>query len=34
MFAVGRVMFDIRLGNLPALVILSFALAAAANGWD
>ena len=32
MFAVGRVMFDIRLGNLPALVILSFALAAAANG--
>jgi ABC-2 type transport system permease protein len=32
MFSIGVVVFGIKLGNLPALVIISFALAAAANG--
>lgn len=32
MFAVGVIFFDLRLGNLPALILLSLALAAAANG--
>jgi len=32
MFAVGVIFFGIELGNLPALVVVSFALAAAANG--
>ena len=32
MFCVGVVVFGIKLGNLPALVIVSLALAAAANG--
>jgi ABC-2 type transport system permease protein len=32
MFSIGVVVFGIRLGHLPALVIVSLALAAAANG--
>jgi len=32
MFCIGVVVFGIKLGNLPALVIVSLALAAAANG--
>jgi ABC-2 type transport system permease protein len=32
MFAVGVIFFDLRLGNLPALILVSMALAAAANG--
>jgi ABC-2 type transport system permease protein len=32
MFCVGVVVFGIKLGNIPALVIVSLALAAAANG--
>jgi len=32
MFCIGVVVFGIKLGNLPALVIISLALAAAANG--
>jgi ABC-2 type transport system permease protein len=32
MFAVGVLFFDLRLGNLPALVLVSLTLAAAANG--
>jgi ABC-2 type transport system permease protein len=32
MFCIGVVVFGIKLGNLPALVIISIALAAAANG--
>jgi len=32
MFCIGVVVFGIRLGHLPALIILSLALAAAANG--
>ena len=32
MLCIGIVVFGIKLGNLPALVIISFALAAAANG--
>jgi len=32
MFAVGVILFGIKLGNLPALIVISFALAAAANG--
>jgi ABC-2 type transport system permease protein len=32
MFAVGVILFGIKLGNLPALILVSFALAAAANG--
>ena len=32
MFAVGTVVFDMRLGNLPAFALLSFGTAAAANG--
>jgi len=32
MFSVGVVVFGIKLGNLPALFFISFALAAAANG--
>jgi ABC-2 type transport system permease protein len=32
MFAVGVIFFDLRLGNLPALILISLALAAAANG--
>lgn len=32
MFAVGVILFGIKLGNLPALIVVSFALAAAANG--
>jgi ABC-2 type transport system permease protein len=32
MFAVGVIFFDLRLGNLPALILVSLALAAAANG--
>ena len=32
MFAVGVLLFDLRLGNLPALILVSLALSAAANG--
>jgi ABC-2 type transport system permease protein len=32
MFAVGVIFFSIKLGNLPALIVVSLALAAAANG--
>jgi ABC-2 type transport system permease protein len=32
MFAVGVIIFDLRLGNIPALILVSLALAAAANG--
>jgi ABC-2 type transport system permease protein len=32
MFAVGVLFFGIKLGNIPALIMVSFALAAAANG--
>ncbi len=32
MFCIGVAVFGIRLGHLPALVVVSFALAAAANG--
>ena len=32
MFAVGVIFFGLRLGNLPALILVSLALAAAANG--
>ncbi len=32
MFCIGVVVFGMKLGNLPGLVIISFALAAAANG--
>jgi ABC-2 type transport system permease protein len=32
MFAVGVILFGIKLGNLPAMIIISLALAAAANG--
>jgi len=32
MFCIGVVVFGMKLGNLPALFIISFALAAAANG--
>jgi ABC-2 type transport system permease protein len=32
MFAVGVVFFDLRLGNIPALILVSLALSAAANG--
>ena len=32
MFAVGVIFFDLSLGNLPALLMVSLALAAAANG--
>lgn len=32
MFAVGVVFFDLRLGNVPALLLISLALSAAANG--
>jgi ABC-2 type transport system permease protein len=32
MFAVGVILFGIHLGNLPALIVVSLALAAAANG--
>jgi ABC-2 type transport system permease protein len=32
MFSVGVLLFGIQLGNLPALIVLSLALAAAANG--
>jgi ABC-2 type transport system permease protein len=32
MFSIGVVVFGIKLGNFPALMIISFALAAAANG--
>jgi ABC-2 type transport system permease protein len=32
MFTVGVVFFDLRLGNMPALILVSLALSAAANG--
>ena len=32
MFAVGVLFFDLPLGNLPALILVSLALAASANG--
>jgi ABC-2 type transport system permease protein len=32
MFAVGVIFFGIKLGNIPALIVVSFALVATANG--
>ena len=32
MFAVGVFLFDLQLGNLPALILVSLALSASANG--
>jgi ABC-2 type transport system permease protein len=32
MFAVGVFVFDLQLGNLPALILVSLALSASANG--